>query len=151
MQEKIYIHYGHKDFDEKLFMEITNEAFVKPRGGLWASDVNAKYGWKDWCKDENFRDCAENNSFKFKLKDGTRVLKIDNTEMLKTLPVIELPYKFSWITLDFEKLKEEYDVIEVLISEDHQLYWDLYGWDCDSLLVMNKDVIEIIDYGESDE
>ena len=144
MEERIYIHYGHKAFNEKLFMEIENCSFVKPKGGLWASDVNAKYGWKDWCKDEHFRDCTEDNSFKFKLKDGTRVLKIDNAEMLKTLPVIELPYNFSWITLDFEKLKEEYDVIEVLISEEYQLYWDLYGWDCDSLLVMNKDVIEVI-------
>lgn len=144
MEERIYIHYGHKAFNEKLFMEIKNYGFAKPKGGLWASAINAKFGWKDWCKDEHFRDCTKDNSFKFKLKDGTRVLKIDNAEMLKTLPVIELPYNFSWITLDFEKLKEEYDVIEVLISEDHQLYWDLYGWDCDSLLVMNKDVIEVI-------
>ena len=144
MQEKIYIHYGHKFFDEKLFVEIKNDNFVKPLGGLWASAINAKFGWKDWCKDENFRDCTEDNSFKFKLKSGTRVLKIDNAEMLKTLPVIKLPYNFSWVNLDFKKLKEEYDVIEVLISEDNQLYWDLYGWDCDSLLVMNKDVIEVI-------
>ena len=26
----------------------------KPYGGLWASDINAKYGWKSWCEDENF-------------------------------------------------------------------------------------------------
>lgn len=45
--------------------------------------------------------------------------------------------------LDFEKLKEDYDAIEVLISKDSRLYWSLYSWDCDSLLVLNKDIIEL--------
>ena len=146
--ENIYIHYGHKFFDDNLFKEIENKGFVKPLGGLWASAINAEYGWKDWCKENNFRDCIEQNSFKFKLKSETRILKIDSVEVLKKLPVIEMPYNFSWITLDFEKIKKEYDVIEVLISEDSRLYWDLYGWDCDSLLVLNKDCIEILNKEE---
>ena len=37
-----------------------------------------------------------------------------------------------------------YDAILVNISNDHNLYWALYGWDCDSLLVLNKDVVEEI-------
>lgn len=146
--ENIYIHYGHKFFDDNLFKEIENKDFVKPLGGLWASAINAEYGWKDWCKENNFRDCIEQNSFKFKLKSEARILKIDSVEVLKKLPVIEMPYNFSWITLDFEKIKKEYDVIEVLISEDSRLYWDLYGWDCDSLLVLNKDCIEILNKEE---
>lgn len=144
MSKNIYIHYGHVKFNENLFADIKNCDFVKPHGGLWASNVNAKYGWKDWCKDNNFRDCLEENSFTFKLKDNAKVLIIDDATKLKKLPTIESIYKFSWINLDFEKIKQEYDAIEVLISEDMQLYWDLYGWDCDSLLVMNKDIIEII-------
>ncbi|MFR3519297.1 MAG: hypothetical protein ACLTT4_12785 [Coprobacillus cateniformis] len=43
--------------------------------------------------------------------------------------------------LDFEELKRQYDAIEVNISNDYGLYWKLYGWDCDSILVMNSDVV----------
>lgn len=142
---EIYIHYGHKSFDNKLFDEIKNErAWVKPIGGLWASNINAKYGWRDWCEEQRFRECSIDNSFKFKLKEDSRILKIDNSDILKKLPIVNAPFRTSWINLDFEKIKEEYDAIEVLISEDHRLYWDLYGWDCDSLLVLNKEVIEQI-------
>lgn len=142
---EIYIHYGHKSFDNKSFDEIKNErAWVKPIGGLWASNINAKYGWRDWCEEQRFRECSIDNSFKFKLKEDSRILKIDNSDILKKLPIVNAPFRTSWINLDFEKIKEEYDAIEVLISEDRRLYWDLYGWDCDSLLVLNKEVIEKI-------
>lgn len=144
MSNGIYIHYGHKQFDGNLFDEIQNEQFVKPLGGLWASNIKAKYGWKDWCTDNEFRECKEENSFKFKLKDGTRILKIDNAKILKELPTDNTPYKFGWVTLDFEELTKTYDAIEVLISNDGRLYYDLYGWDCDSLLVLNKECIEVL-------
>jgi len=51
---------------------------------------------------------------------------------------------FETVYLDFNKLKEEYDAIEVFISSDSRLYRALYGWDCDSILIMNKDVIEYV-------
>lgn len=146
-----YIHYGDKEFKEKLFMPINNkDFFVKPLGGLWASRDNARYGWIKWCKDEKFNlnKYSENNYFKFRLKDNSKVLIISNRNQLKKLPQINMKEKFgfnlSWTTLDFSKIAEEYDAMEVLISEDRQLYWDLYGWDCDSLLVFNKDCIECI-------
>ena len=44
---------------------------------------------------------------------------------------------FNW--LDFEKLQERYDAIEVYIDN---LYWDLYGWDCDSILILNKEIVK---------
>lgn len=144
MNKDVYIHYGHNEYNDKLFKEIKNKGFVKPTGGLWASSITACYAWKDWCRENNFRECIEDNSFKFKLKPGTRKLTIDNHKQLLDLPNLDVPYRFTWVTLDFEKIKEEYDAIEVLISNDPRLYWDLYGWDCDSLLVLNKDCIDII-------
>ena len=48
------------------------------------------------------------------------------------------------IFLDFEKLSKEYDAIEVNISECRDLYYSLYGWDCDSIVIMNPDIIEEI-------
>ena len=158
-ESKIYIHYGHKNFDRDLFTEIKNrDYFVKPHGGLWASRINAEYGWKQLVTDNEFftGKYRDDNCFKFKLKDGARLLVITNDDQLDTLPQQHTPHSNLVFTtcLDFEKLKEEYDAIEVLIYEDKSeiqdnfvdgLYNKLYGWDCDSILVMNKDVIQEID------
>ena len=48
---------------------------------------------------------------------------------------------FCDLTIDFEKLASRYDAIEVLISKDGRLYSALYGWDCDSILILNPNVI----------
>lgn len=141
---KTYIHYGHKEYKPELFVKISNKpAFVKPNGGLWASDVNAEFGWKDWCDRNDFRECDNKNSFCFTLDDNANVLIINSTKDLESLPKAVDKYGISsiWTMLDFEKISKDYDSIEVNISNDYSLYHSLYGWDCDSILVMNPDVI----------
>lgn len=129
-----------------LFKPIQNEqCWIKPKGGLWASPVNAKRGWKGWCEDEDFRECTEGDSFRFTLPDAN-IFVIDSVEKLKELPTIEDPV---WTPIskliDFEKCIElGYDAIELNLSADRQLYWELYGWDCDSILVMNPDRIKMV-------
>ena len=84
----------------------------------------------------------EENSFRFKLDDNANIFCINNVDDLNFLPKIKdelVPP--TWILLDFEELKRQYDAIEVNISNDYGLYWKLYGWDCDSILVMNSDVV----------
>lgn len=167
MKEIEYIHYGSKKFDKNKFEEIMNrpDGVLKPFGGLWASRIDAEYGWKEWTQEQEFRldKYSKDNYFKFKLKDNARVLVLRSSKQLEKLPqvkeielengmVVPIP-DFGQIVLDFEKLKEEYDAIELLMSEEDNtgyedifdgLYWKLYGWDCDSILVMNKDIIEVI-------
>ena len=140
-----YIHYGHTKFDKSMFNKIKNvDCSTKPKGGLWASDVEAEHGWKDWCEAEEFRDCKEENSFSFVLSDNAKVLYIDSIDDLKVLPKIDEKFGMnfsSWILLDFEKLAETYDAVEVSISSDFDLYYQLYGWDCDSIVIMNPNVV----------
>jgi len=50
----------------------------------------------------------------------------------------------SWKLLDFEKLAGIYDAIDVSISNDPELHFALYGWDCDSILIMNPDIIQVL-------
>ena len=142
---KNYIHYGHTKFDKSVFNKIKNvDCSTKPKGGLWASDIEAEHGWKDWCEAEEFRDCKEENSFSFVLSDNAKVLYIDSIDDLKVLPKIDDKFGMnfsSWILLDFEKLAETYDAVEVSISSDFDLYYKLYGWDCDSIVIMNPDVV----------
>lgn len=145
MQDKIYIHYGHATFDPNIFKPIQNkQCWVKPKGGLWASPIDAKLGWKDWCEREEFRECIEENSFRFTLPEAN-IFIIDSVEKLKDLPTISDSIGISISTLiDFEKcIALGYDAIELNLSADYRLYWDLYGWDCDSILVMNPDKIKI--------
>ena len=143
---KTYIHYGHKHFDKYLFAPIKNmHSLTKPLGGLWASNTDAVYGWKDWCEDNEFRRCEKDHSFAFVLTDDARILTINSLDDLKNLLKGENKYGIdTWTILDFEKLSQQYDAIEVNISSDSMLYHSLYGWDCDSILIMNPDVVKEI-------
>lgn len=139
-----YIHYGHSEFDDKLFVDISNrEFFVKPNGGLWACGIDYEYGWKEWCTDEDFSTNGLDTSFKFEIDKNSKIYTIRSVKQLESLPKLRFEYNLSsqFVYLDFEALKNQYDAIEVLISKDMQLYWSLYGWDCDSILIMNKDII----------
>lgn len=142
-----YIHFGTNSFDPNLFKPIKDIFWIKPQGGLWASELHCKNGWKDWCIENNYRTCelTTENAFTFKLKKYSRVLSINSVEDLRPLPKynFEAPLvtKISPIFLKFEELAKLYDVIEFSLSKDPNLYWALYGWDCDCILVMNKDVV----------
>ena len=152
---KTYIHYGSKEFLKDKVSPIKNEKyFSKPKGGLWASPLDTNMGWRDWCKSEDFRECNEENSFTFALADAARVLSIKQSSDLNDLPKIETDY-FNKMYLDFEELTKQYDAIEVSISSSYDLdgdwhetlYYKLYGWDCDSILIMNPDIVEDVKEG----
>ena len=132
-----YIHYGSSEFDINRFEKIKNaKLYFKPSGGLWGSRVDITTGWKEWCRSTKYK-CNLKKHFIFSLKEDAKVLTINNNEQLKNLP----KRKDILDGLDFEVLSKEYDAIEVFISEDRDLYFSLYGWDCDSIIVMNLDKI----------
>ena len=139
-----YIHYGHSKFDINQFKQIVNQIeFTKPSGGLWASRINSEYGWKDWCLSNEYSGSTLDKHFNFSLEKTAKILTISNCNQLEELPKNKDCKIVSnlWVCLDFEKLSEQYDAIEVLITEDNQLYYKLYGWDCDSILIMNPNII----------
>ena len=142
---KNYIHYGHTKFDKSMFTKIKNvDCSTKPKGGLWASDVESEHGWKEWCDAEEFRDCNKENSFTFTLADDANILHIDSVSDLQSLPKVDDKFGInfsSWIQKKNKKLAEIYDAVEVSISSDFNLYYKLYGWDCDSIVIMNPDVV----------
>lgn len=139
-----YIHWGNTKFEPERSEEISNRDYwVKPNGGFWASPVDAEFGWIDWCEQEEFREYKNWNHFIFTLKNDANVLHIKSVDDLHNLPRTR-PDVADMIYLDFEKMKESgIDAIELHLSMDRELYWSLYGWDCDSILIMNKDVIEV--------
>lgn len=100
------------------------------------------YGWKDWYETEEFRECKEENSFRFTLPEAN-ILTINSVEDLRKIPTFGCASVSR--VIDFERcIKLGYDTIELNISAAHELYWELYGWDCDSILVMNPDKIKMV-------
>lgn len=148
-EKPVYIHYGHDKF--RVPDPIKNiRFFTKPEGGLWASRKYYEFGWKDWCGNEEFHLDTFDKSFEFTLKDNANVLVLNNRDQLDDLPQIgnpELAYnKENWTStcyLDFEKLSQDYDAIELM--NEQVFHWALYGWDCNSILIMNPDIVEVID------
>lgn len=143
-----YIHYGSRKFIKSAFIPIHNErCFTKPFGGLWASPIGAKYGWKDWCIANHFRDCRENNAFRFTLSKEANVIHIYSAKDLEQLPMQAERGTLS-VRPDYEQiLKNGVDAVELHLSEEppHEwhkgLYYLLYGWDCDSIVILNPDII----------
>lgn len=164
--KQVYIHYGNTNFEKERFVPIYNEGTAKPRGGFWGSPIDAKFGWKDWNDSEHFCECNINNSVQFVLSDNAKVLHIDCVDQLDELPIIEdeLSHLFgrysSMLRIDWVDLCKDYDAIELHLSDEkpskkksnepsylsmNGLYWKLYGWDCDSIVVMNPDVVEVVE------
>ena len=76
----------------------------------------------------------------FELAEGAKVLHLREPKDLTALPIVE-PAITTWWCLDFEQLRKDgWDAVEVEIG---RLYWQLYGWDCDSILIMNPEVIVV--------
>lgn len=144
-----YIHYGSDSFDIDKFEPIKNKEFgwAKPSGGFWASSTDTEWGWKQWCKAEGF--CVDNlqKSFEFTLKDDARVYHIRSVYDLQSLPEWKGLFKSTGYCIDFEKAMKDWDAIELHLSEDRTsdylngLYFELYSWDCDSILIMNPEII----------
>ena len=155
----IYTHYGHSKFDKTKFDPIKNRLFNnKPAGGFWASRKNAVFGWKNWNDTECFAVCDEKNKIDFTLRTGSRILEIHNTQDVddivekyhvnlpsdKELSTFGPSSSVASYTIDFEKISQDYDAIECFVSDDSKLYYKLYTWDCDSILILNPDIIEPI-------
>lgn len=141
----------------------------KPHGGLWAAPINPKdsWGWKEWCETNEFHTERLAKSFEFTLTDNAKVLylndmlhEVDTDEYLSVDKSIEKAVHINdylsglrrdrrrdiedlALDIDFYYLKNvyHYDAIEVKI--DSIFYWLLYGWDVDSLLVLNPDCIVV--------
>lgn len=159
-----YVTYNCGDkFDPEKFVEIKNSVVPTSRGlGLDSSKPLPKTGlWATYEDEDGYlKLCKEmgrpiKSSFKFKLSDNARILHLFNKHDVETamdyynagvLTLIQ-----SYACLNFEAIAKDYDVIHCHMNDEichpefnymlDGLYFALYGWDFDSILVMNKDVV----------
>lgn len=161
---EVYRHYGHSHFDINQFNHVANRPYSnKPFGGLWSSPTeDVDIGWKEWCVGNEFNLDKLNTYFDFRLKDNSKILEIKDIKDLDKLPKVKLDEEVKEIItntnmnsdIDFEKLSKEYDGIQVWMYRSKDInsterlfdgvYYRMYGWDVDTLLVLNPNIIEEI-------
>jgi len=133
-------HYGNTHYKPDLFKPICDVPFRnKPQGGLWTSPVDSEYGWEDWSKDNDYGDLTNHFDLYF---EGT-VFEIDSVEDMNNLPWIE---DESMHFVSFEPLVfMGYDAIHLTDKGQADTRFthpkSLYGWDCETVLVMNPNAI----------
>lgn len=139
------LHYGASQYDPNKFAPISDVPFRnKPKGGLWTSPVASKYGWIDWWEENEF---GELGSF-FEIEFTGTVFVIDSVNDMNKLPWIDLD-GHSFISFQAMcAIGFTYDAIH--LTEKGQMDTrfthprSLYGWDCETVLVMNPDSIQAI-------
>ena len=157
-----YIHYGSDHFYPEYFTPIRNGDWrPKPADGtgLWGSRVDDELGWEAWCRENHFNLESLRTSFRFTMSDAN-ILVLDDPEQLISLPKLhpwepkkplemdELPtmeqlkewFMPNWCYLDFEKLAEEYDAIE--LRNCWLFRSSLSTWDCNCILVLRPDKVK---------
>ena len=134
------IHYGNTVYSpDKVKNIINSEWRNKPKGGLWTSPVASSYGWKEWCEAESWGDLTAS----FEVDFTGRILIINSYEDL-----IDIPFNEDTCPrVDFESLLPDYDAIWLTRQGEsdtrHTSPFDLYGWDCECVLVLNKDCLSV--------
>lgn len=161
-----FIHYGSSSFDPDKFKQVEdvpeNYFKVKPDGGFWASPLDSKNGWHDWCVRENYFDCHIKKQDCFIFEFTGKIKIIDSYDDLENMPWFNwleesiFGRKFGterWfssigLTISFETAKDYYDAILLtnkgmqITRFTHPMSTNL--WDCESLLVLNPEHIKKI-------
>ena len=137
-----------------------DRAYLTIGGGYSDVDID----WKTWSEGNDFALGKLKEHFDFKLKDSAKILEIKDIKDLDKLPRIsdrsQLKQYIESIDnmnsdIDFEELAKEYDGIMVWMYRSKDIdketrmfdgmYYRMYGWDVDTLVVFNPDVIEEVD------
>lgn len=144
IQATEFVHFGSSRLDRNKFKDISEETYcggLKPRGGLWGSNESLEsYGWREWCIDNEY-ECDTSSYFRFRLKDSARLLVVTGDELLEQSHLYAMEYPPSRTYKDWTSIRERYDAVYMAAGSDRDLYFKYYGWDCDSILVLNFDSI----------
>jgi len=118
------IHYGALKFDTNRWVEPYQRlGNPKPYGGLWTSPLNSQYSWKHWCEVEDFEVKRLRKSFKLTIKGNILVVTKDT----------------SYIDLDeLRRLM----VVAIYLPESQIGNKAFWGWDCETVFILNKDCIK---------
>ena len=159
MSKYKYITFGMLELSKDKFKEVRNrEMFCKPWGGLWSSPYisNEKYisDWHRWCINNDFRVDKLSDAVLFNIEDGANIYTIDTLEDLTyLLEYFSQEDRFGLNNfldsrvLDYERLHKDLGLDGIYLTKngEAETRWSnptLYGWDVESLLIFNFDIIK---------
>jgi hypothetical protein len=135
--------YGKKSFINTKFKSVSNGNIIKPVGGLWASPIRSIYGWKDWCMSNEWELEKLTTSFEFDFIGKTII--IDSEKDLSRLIWRKIDKRLELEYPDFEATKKIADAIFLTAQGERSTRYtfprNLYGWDCESIFIMNPETI----------
>lgn len=146
-----------KQYDPLKFKPIKNRpGRNKPEGGLWTSPFNPDTGseWIEWMNAEHFNVPCKDSPITFLRVNNDGKFLVINTlnDLIEVLNIFQIKSEFP--VLDYEELSRYVDGI-YLTSKGQ---WatrltrpSLYGWDCETVLIMNPKVIECTKQGKIEE
>ena len=131
-------------------MPIKNVDFVKPEGGMWASeytpDEEYMSDWERCVKEDLGIDKPLDYGIIFELTENARVYTINNYDDLVRLwesyhftsPYEGVMSYSSDMLYDFEAMSKDYDAIKLTYDGQWKTRLtrpSLYGWDCECILI----------------
>lgn len=160
-----YITYGFAVDTKEKFRALVSSGFHyevfrqnnKPLGGLWGSPTDSDFGWKDFCEREDFGTEKLGTYTLWRLKDNANIYVINSVEdfisLLDDYGCLEDP-RFKNYIIDYNRMSKNYDGIFLTDKGNwacHSYvqykdgYSDLNAWDCESIVVWNPGVVEILE------
>jgi hypothetical protein len=150
-----------KQYDPLKFNPIKNRpGSNKPEGGLWSSPFNPDTGseWIEWMNAEHFNIPCKDSLITFLRVNNDGKFLVINTlnDLIDILNIFQVKSEHEYYdpVLDYEELSMHVDGI-YLTSKGQ---WatrltrpSLYGWDCETVLIMNPKVIEYMKQGKIEE
>jgi hypothetical protein len=137
------IHYGAVAYDPAQFKPIKDEHWIKPRGGLWTSPVDSTWSWRHWCETEDYLTGSLTKCFTVSFSGN--VLVIDCLKDLDKLPWIDSLNFPLFECLEYMGVQAIHLTVRGQEETRHSRPRNLYGWDCESVLVMDPDAIHPIE------
>lgn len=121
------------------------ELFIKPHGSLWCAPLDSAYGWIDWCRAESYGDIDHKQRV---------ILDVDTSNFVVIDSVVDMETKLPWYqihglfqAIDFEAMVGQ-GIDGMHLTEKGQIdtRWSeprsLYGWDCETILILNERCIK---------
>jgi len=110
----------------------------KPPYGLWASAVDSEFGWREWCEGEGFKIESFNKSFEFELAENANILRVEHYSDIKDYASIVQVSIIPLYKIDYKRMMKDYDGLELINFGLNEVF---YGWECESIIIWNPDVI----------
>ena len=149
----LLIHYGANKYMPEKFSPIKNRNHQKPvhGTGLWTSPMDSNTDWRDYIRDDGWEERHESVKIFFVvcLYADAKIFVIDSEDDLQKAPLIDYKGYEPRKNIDFEAAAKKYDAIWLTekgqIDTRHAYPVKLFGWDIESVLILNPNCIFPVD------